>query len=116
MLPPRHNRRYANGPQDGLMMHAAPPASAPGSTRTNRITPYTAADGENGRIYQTRGWPGNLRWFWSLTVDPPMARSNRVASLEEAKEGNGSMPARLSLRRMLPAVTKFIGVFARRAR
>jgi hypothetical protein len=26
-----------------------------------------------------------LRWFWSLTVDPPMARSDKVATLEEAK-------------------------------
>ena len=38
-----------------------------------------------GRIYQTRGGPDHLRWFWSLTVDPPMARSDRVATLEEAK-------------------------------
>jgi hypothetical protein len=50
---------------------------------------YTDFSGgwEIGRIYQTRGGPENLRWFWSLTLDPPMARSNRVASLEEAKEG-----------------------------
>jgi hypothetical protein len=26
-----------------------------------------------------------LRWFWSLTVNPPMARSDKVATLEEAK-------------------------------
>jgi hypothetical protein len=38
-----------------------------------------------GRIYQTRGGPDHLRWFWSLTVDPPMARADRVATLEEAK-------------------------------
>jgi hypothetical protein len=24
-----------------------------------------------GRIYETRGGPDHLRWFWSLTVDPP---------------------------------------------
>ena len=23
-----------------------------------------------GRIYETRGGPDHLRWFWSLTVDP----------------------------------------------
>ena len=33
----------------------------------------------------TRGGPDHLRWFWSLTVDPPMARSDKVATLEEAK-------------------------------
>ena len=38
-----------------------------------------------GRIYATRGGPDHLRWFWSLTVNPPMARSDRVATLEEAK-------------------------------
>jgi hypothetical protein len=38
-----------------------------------------------GRIYQTRGGPDNLRWFWSLTVNGPMTRSGRVATLDEAK-------------------------------
>ena len=43
---------------------------------------YTILTGEweIGRIYQTRGGPDNLRWF-----NGPMARSGRVASLEEAK-------------------------------
>jgi hypothetical protein len=34
-----------------------------------------------GRIYQTRGSPDNLRWFWSMTVNGPMTRSDRVATL-----------------------------------
>ena len=48
---------------------------------------YTIYSGEwaVGRIYETRGGPAHLRWFWSLTVYPPMARSDRVATLEEAK-------------------------------
>ena len=37
-----------------------------------------------GRIYETRGGPEHLRWFWSLTVNGPMTRSDRVATLEEA--------------------------------
>jgi hypothetical protein len=37
------------------------------------------------RIYQTRGGPDSLRWFWSLTVNGPMTRADRVATLEEAK-------------------------------
>ena len=37
------------------------------------------------QIYETRGGPDHLRWFWSLTVDPPMARSDKVATLEDAK-------------------------------
>ena len=38
-----------------------------------------------GRIYQTHGGPDSLRWFWSLTVTGPMTRSDKVATLEEAK-------------------------------
>ena len=48
---------------------------------------YTVVTGEweVGRIYETRGGPDSLRWFWSLTVNGPMTRSGRVATLEEAK-------------------------------
>ena len=48
---------------------------------------YTVATGEweVGRIYQTRGGPDSLRWFWSMTVNGPMTRSDCVATLEEAK-------------------------------
>ena len=38
-----------------------------------------------GRIYETRGGPDRLRWFWSFTVTCPMTRSDRVSTLEEAK-------------------------------
>jgi hypothetical protein len=34
-----------------------------------------------GRIYQTRGGPDSLRWFWSVTVNGPMTRSDRVADV-----------------------------------
>jgi hypothetical protein len=46
---------------------------------------YTVYCGEwdVGRIYQTRGGPESLRWFWSLTVNGPMTRADRVATLEE---------------------------------
>jgi hypothetical protein len=42
---------------------------------------YTVFTGEweVGRIYETRGGPDNLRWFWSMTVNGPMTRSDRVA-------------------------------------
>jgi hypothetical protein len=32
---------------------------------------------EVGRIYQTRGGPDSLRWFWSLTINGP--RRARIA-------------------------------------
>ena len=44
-----------------------------------------SAEWDVGRIYQTRGGPDSLRWFWSLTVNGPMTCSSRVATLEEAK-------------------------------
>ena len=39
---------------------------------------YTVVTGEweVGRIYETRGGPDNLRWFWSITVNGPMTRSD----------------------------------------
>ena len=59
-----------------------PTALAPGSTRIARTTPSTAAAAASIR---TRGGPDNLRWFWTLTVNGPMTRAHRVATLEEAK-------------------------------
>jgi hypothetical protein len=48
---------------------------------------YTVCTGEweIGRIYETRGGPDNLRWFWSMNANGPMTRSGRVATLEDAK-------------------------------
>jgi uncharacterized protein (DUF736 family) len=48
---------------------------------------YTVYSGKwaIGRIYETRGGPDSLRSFWSMTVNPPMTHSDRVATLEEAK-------------------------------
>jgi len=48
---------------------------------------YTVFTGEweVGRIYETRGGPDSLRWFWSMTVNGPMTRSGRVATFDEAK-------------------------------
>ena len=48
---------------------------------------YTVFTGEweIGRIYQTRGGPDSLRWFWSMNANGPMTRSDRAATLEEAK-------------------------------
>ena len=36
-----------------------------------------------GWIYGPLAVP-TLRWFWSLTINGPMTRSDRVATLEEA--------------------------------
>ena len=46
---------------------------------------YTVYSGgwDVGRMYETRGGPDSLRFSWSMTVNGPMTRSNRVATLEE---------------------------------
>jgi hypothetical protein len=48
---------------------------------------YSVYSGEwqIGRIYEVRGGPNSLRWFWSFTVTGPLTRSDRVATLEQAK-------------------------------
>jgi hypothetical protein len=48
---------------------------------------YTVYTGgwDIGRIYEVRGGPENLRWFWSFALHGPMTRSDRAATLEEAK-------------------------------
>ena len=52
----------------------------------HEIRHLDAVDQEGvGRIYETRGGPDSLRWFWSMTVNGPMTRSDRVATPEEAK-------------------------------
>jgi hypothetical protein len=58
-----------------------------GSGINKDCSDYTiyAGEWEVGRISQTRGGPDNLRWFWSLIVNGPMTRSDRVATLEDAK-------------------------------
>jgi hypothetical protein len=42
-------------------------------------------DRQDFTVYETRGGPDHLRWFWSFTVTCPMTRSDRVPTLEEAK-------------------------------
>jgi len=64
-----------------------------GSRIDNDRADYTVYCGgwDGGRIYQTRGGPDTLRWFWSMTVNGPMTCSDRVATLEEAKAAPSSL-------------------------
>ena len=36
-------------------------------------------------VSSREGGPDNLRWFWSMTVNGPMTRAGRVATLQDAK-------------------------------
>jgi hypothetical protein len=44
-----------------------------------------SGDWDVGRIYETPDSPNHLRWYWSMNLNGPMTRSDRVATLEEAK-------------------------------
>jgi hypothetical protein len=46
-------------------------------------------DWEVGRIYQTRGGPDSLRWFWSMNANGPMTRSEAVSEQLGRLEGVG---------------------------
>ena len=63
----------------------APPDFGSGIDKDRPDYTVVIGEWEVGRIYETRGGPDSLRWFWSMTVNSPMTRSDRVATLEEAK-------------------------------
>ena len=42
--------------------------------------PTRCGDWGAGRIYETPDSPDHLRWFWSMNIDGPMTRSERVAT------------------------------------
>ena len=55
---------------------------------------YTVVTGEweVGRIYETRGGPDNLRWFWSLTVN---GTDDALGSRSERGGGEGAVSEEL---------------------
>ena len=73
---------------------------------------YTVVTGEweVGRIYETRGGPDNLRWFWSMTVNGPMRGSRgdpggsqgtiseKLGRMEGVGEAGGNRVTRLEQR------------------
>ena len=72
---------------------------------------YTVYTGEweVGRIYQTRGGPDSLRWFWSLTVNGPMrgwrgdlaaARSRKLDRRRRSADLHGLRQRLIFLRRL----------------
>ena len=72
---------------------------------------YTVVTGEweVGRIYETRGGPDNLRWFWSLTVNGPMrgsrgdlaaARSRKLDRRRRSADLHGLRERPIFLRRL----------------
>ena len=72
---------------------------------------YTVVTGEweVGRIYETRGGPDNLRWFWSLAVNGPMrgsrgdlaaARSRKLDRRRRSADLHGLRQRLIFLRRL----------------
>ena len=61
----------------------APHGSSSEPKHHSRVSGQTGAT--PGRIYESRGGPEHLRWFWSFAVQGPMTRADRVATLDDAK-------------------------------
>ena len=62
-----------------------------------------------GRIYETRGGPDSLRWFWSMTVNGPMrgsrgdlaaARSRKLDRRRRSADLHGLRQRLIFLRRL----------------
>jgi hypothetical protein len=51
------------------------------------MLPRGAAEESSPRLRPAAGacGPDSLRWLWSMTVNGPMTRADRVVTLEEAK-------------------------------
>jgi hypothetical protein len=62
---------------------SAPPALALGSTRPPGL--HRLQRRVDRPHLSDRGGPDSLLWFWSLAVNGPMTRSDRVATLEEGQ-------------------------------
>jgi hypothetical protein len=75
-------------PRPGVLSFRCPsrsarPASAPG---IDKDPPGLHLPTPASRPHLRDPWRSDsLRWFWSMTVNGPMTRSDRVATLEEAK-------------------------------
>ena len=52
---------------------------------------YTVYTGgwDIGRIYEVRGGPDDLRWFWSFALHGPMTRLDRPCVLWKSMTGRG---------------------------
>src|SRR4029077_6616383 len=81
----RSSSRSSRGNNNAMPLKLRPTGLGSGIDKDRPDYPVYCGGLDVGRIYQTRGGPDSLRWFWSLTVNGPMTRSDRVATLEEAK-------------------------------
>ena len=76
---------YTGGGDTPMPLNMRPTGLGSGIDKDRPDYTIYTGEWEIGRIYQSRGGPDSLRWFWSMTVNGPMTRSGRVATLEEAK-------------------------------
>ena len=68
-----------------MALKLRPTGLGAGIDKDRRTTPSTLASGRSAASTKVVGGPDRLRWFWSMTVNGPMTRSGRVATLEEAR-------------------------------
>ena len=84
----RQPRPFRGGGMMALILR--PTGLGAGIDKDRRDYTVYIGDWAMGRIYEVRGGPDHLRWFWSFTVDPPMTRSDPGG---DAGGGQGAIPA-----------------------
>jgi hypothetical protein len=77
--------RYGSNGSGLMALKLRPTGLGSGIDKDRQDYPVYTGGWDIGRIYETRGGPEHLRWFWSFAVQGPMTRSDRVATFEEAK-------------------------------
>ena len=77
----RFGRRKEKLTIDAMPLKLRPTGLGSGIDKDRSDFTVVTGEWEVGRIYETRGGPDSLRWFWSMTVNGPMTRSDRVATL-----------------------------------
>jgi hypothetical protein len=78
-----HSLNCGLGSSDGS--HHRPTGLGSGIDKDRKDYTVYVGGWDIGRIYEVRGGPAELRWFWSFALHGPMTRSDRAATLEEAK-------------------------------
>ena len=68
-----------------MLLEFRPTGLGPGSARTGLITSSLPASGRSAASTKRAAVLTICAGFWSMTVNGPMTRSDRVATLEEAK-------------------------------
>jgi hypothetical protein len=71
-----------------MSLKLRPTGLSSGIDKDRRTTSSALAAGILAASTRPVAAPENMRWFWSLTINGPVTRADRVATLEEAKRSS----------------------------